>query len=164
MLFLLKNNIKTTFLLLLFITVGTYLLADNSQLHKIGIGSQFSLENTGLQEDYKGIDVNYLSSKDTVILSPSETVKTQSNQNEKFSIPPELEKIPINFTINSTISYYSFKHFVNDESKKLFFQAWLKEIELQKLSAETDSLRKTYSIAPIEQREGGSPDYYWIFF
>ena len=40
-----------------------------------------------------------------------------------------------------------------NESKKLFFQAWLKEKEITNLSAQTDSLRKAYTNASSDQKE-----------
>ena len=138
----------------MFITTGTYLLAGNTQWQKNETSNQLNTENIGRKNDYKGTDMNYYFSKDTVLTGQSVIGKMESSHNEKFSIPPDLEKIPINFTINSTISYLSFKHFVGNESKKLFFQAWLKEIELQKLSVQTDSLRKAYSVASTDQKEG----------
>ena len=140
----LKQSIKTTFLLLLFITAGTYLHAGNAQFGKKQMGKQRNPEN---------IDGLNYSPQDSFASGQSDTARTQSTQGEKFSIPDALAKIPINFRINSNISYLKFNHFVGNESKKVFFQAWLKEKEVQKLSVLTDSLRKSYSSASLEQRE-----------
>ncbi|HAH23354.1 MAG TPA: hypothetical protein DCL77_06310, partial [Prolixibacteraceae bacterium] len=134
-------------------TAGTYLLAANVPLHESGKESLLNLENTEGHNHYTGNAVDCYSSKDTILTGQSAAEKTAPTQNEHFSVSPELEKIPINFRINSTITYYSFKHFKYDQSKKLFFQAWLKENELQKLSEKTDSLRKSYSLAPDSQKE-----------
>lgn len=62
-----------------------------------------------------------------------------------FIIPEQLARTPINFRINASVNYLNYSNFVKSESKKMFFQAWLKEKEIQKLSAKTDSLRKVYS-------------------
>ncbi|MDP3914580.1 MAG: hypothetical protein Q8R96_12680 [Bacteroidota bacterium] len=81
-------------------------------------------------------------------LSPDSTL-----QKEKFKIPDRLAKTQINFRINSSVSYLNFDHFRKNEAKKLFYQAWIKENELRRLSIETDSLRKAYSDAASWQRE-----------
>lgn len=153
MLFQFKNNIKTNVLVLLFITAGTYLFAGNAPLHQSEKGICLNPENIEGQNIYSGNVANFYTSKDTILTGQNATTKTQSTPNDQFSISPELVKIPINFRINSSITYYSFKNFKYDQSKKLFFQAWLKENELQKLSELTDSLRKAYSIAPEAQKE-----------
>ena len=75
-------------------------------------------------------------------------------QSDQIKIPKQLANAPISFRINSTINYLKFSHFVKSESKKMFFQAWLKEKEMQKLSSETDSLRTVYANSSILQKEG----------
>ena len=67
--------------------------------------------------------------------------------------PEQLSKTPINFRINSSITYLNFDHFVMPESKKQFFQAWLKEKEQQSLTVQTDSLRNIYARAASWQKE-----------
>jgi hypothetical protein len=78
---------------------------------------------------------------------------TTSNAEEEFEIPKRLLNKIIDFQINSDITYRSFRHFVRNDSKKTFFQAWLLDKELQKLSLKTDSLRKTYASAGSDQKE-----------
>ena len=75
------------------------------------------------------------------------------NQDPEINVPKQLEHTNINFHINSVITYYSFSHFVKIESKKLFIQAWLKDMEANKLSLQTDSLRKVYAKAFNDQKE-----------
>lgn len=105
-----------------------------------------------LIKDYLLSDPGFYSFKDTVISVQIDTLKKELTPIDKFSIPSQLLKTLINFRINSFISYLSFKHFVQNESKQEFYKAWLKEKELQKLSIQTDSLRKNYSIASAEQK------------
>jgi len=150
---LLNKNIKTILLLLLFIMIGTYLFADDSEVSKNENGDQLSPVNIIISNDYITSEPYFYSQKDTVIAVPADSVKSVIIPKEEFSIPVELAGIPINFQINSSISYLNFKHFVGKESKKLFFQAWLKEKELQDLSVLTDSLRKSYSNASPNQKE-----------
>ncbi len=59
----------------------------------------------------------------------------------------------IHFQVNSEISYLSLKHFAKAESKSKFKQAWQKEMELGKISAKTDSLRKIYSTSLNDEKE-----------
>ena len=153
MLFLLNKNIKTIFLFLLFITIGIHLNAGNIKRTINEKTDQLNPENIAIQNDYKVSDATCNFSKDTVLKGKNELGKTESPQNNQFSVPLEVANKPINFTINSTISYLSFNDFVNNGSKKLFFQAWLKEIELLKLSGQTDSLRKAYGLAASDQKE-----------
>lgn len=153
MLIHLKQSIKTTYLLLLFIAIGTYLQAGNSQFYKIENDNiLINVSNCELNV-YTKTDTILLTSKDTAFFEKSEPSTTESTQDEPFSIPIRLAKLPINFRINSSICYLNFNHFVGNESRKMFFQAWLKEKELQKLSLLTDSLRKTYSNSSLEQKE-----------
>ncbi|HEY3370277.1 MAG TPA: hypothetical protein VGK10_05475 [Prolixibacteraceae bacterium] len=133
--------------------MGTYLLAGNSALPEIEKVNALNAENINRQNDSRALDTNYFSSKDTIIPGRIDTLKSISALNEQFLIPPSLVNIPIDFRINSTIVYFNFNHFVRNESKKMFFQAWLKEKELQKISVQTDSLRKAYSIASIQQKD-----------
>lgn len=85
-------------------------------------------------------------------LNTSTTIKTD----EKFVIPNSLNWKIIDFQVNSDITYRSFRHFVKNTSKKTFFQAWLLDKELLKLSLKTDSLRKTYYKATNEQKDAMS--------
>jgi hypothetical protein len=115
-----KQSFKTTFILLLFMTVGLKILAGNS---------------------FPKYNENSVGQIDTI-------------QSDQIKIPKQLANAPISFRINSTINYLKFSHFVKSESKKMFFQAWLKEKEMQKLSSETDSLRTVYANSSILQKEG----------
>jgi len=153
MLILFKQIIKTTLLLLLFTMAATYLYALNLQSHKSKNEIILNPVNNGIINGYNVSDTYYYSSKDTIKTERIDTVKIESRQAEKFSMPNGLSKTPINFRINSFISYLNFNDFVQKESKNVFFQAWLKEKEIQKLSIKTDSLRKMYSNTSLEQKE-----------
>lgn len=95
----------------------------------------------------------YNTIEDTITNEKSDTIKVITLQKEEFKIPDRLAKTQINFRINSSVSYLNFDHFRKNESKKMFYQAWIKENELHRLSIETDSLRKAYSDAASWQRE-----------
>lgn len=69
------------------------------------------------------------------------------------AIPEQVKNEVINFQINSEISYFSFSHFVKDESKQLFYKAWTKETEVSRLSKQTDSLRNSYANSSDAQKE-----------
>ena len=153
MLILLKQSIKTTLLLLLFTMAGSYLHALNPLLHKSEKDNTLNPVNIGGINDYNVSDPYYYSSEDTITTGQIDSGKIESTQTEKFSIPNRLSKTTINFRINSFINYLNFNHFVHKESKEMFFHAWLKEKELQKLSIQTDSLRKAYSNISSEQKE-----------
>lgn len=73
-------------------------------------------------------------------------------QDENFLIPARLANQPIDFQINSDITYLSFRNFKREEAKKSFFQAWMKEKEAAALSAETDSLRNIYANSSDERK------------
>jgi len=122
-------------------------------MHKNEPNISLNTEYNPLINAFLESDFDCYSTKDTVITGEIDTLKIESTQNEKFSIPTYLLKIPINFRINSFISYLNFNHFVKNESKKVFFYAWLKEKELQKFSILTDSLRKSYANASYEQKD-----------
>jgi len=142
MLFVLKTIIKTNLLLLLFAMVNNELLAvEVVHLNHYRYDSDLSC-GTILPE--------ILSTEDTVtsIKNDIQTIRPE----EEFVIPDSLSGKIIDFQVNPDITYRSFRHFVKNKSKKIFFQAWLLEKELQKLSLKTDSLRKTYSSATGEQK------------
>lgn len=92
-------------------------------------------------------------SDDTLTTELMNIAQSEIPQNEIFIIPVHLARLLIHFRINSSISYFSFDHFVSNEAKKVFFHALLKDNELKQLSALTDSLRKTYSNASFDQKE-----------
>lgn len=75
------------------------------------------------------------------------------NQDPEIIIPKQLKDNKIDFHVNAEISYFSISHFVKIESKKLFIQAWLKEKEVNRLSEQTDSLRRIYANALNDQKE-----------
>lgn len=146
MLFVLKTIIKTNLLLLLFAMVNTELLAvELVHMNHYRYDSDLSC-GTILPE----IISNFEIAEDTITIlkNDSQTISSQ----EEFVIPGSLSEKIINFQVNPDITYQSFSHFVKNESKKIFFQAWLLEKELQKLSVKTDSLRKAYSSATGEQK------------
>jgi hypothetical protein len=149
MLILLRKSLQTTFILLLFITGGTYLHAANLTLEAIESKSLFSSELS----DCNLPEAGYHFFADTVSAIKNGIKKNEVIQDDKFTIPDQMAKMPINFRINSTITYLSFEHFVRNESKKMFFQALLKETELHRLSVQADSLRKVYANATSEQKE-----------
>ncbi len=75
------------------------------------------------------------------------------NQDPELIIPKQMKGNKIDFHINAEISYFSISHFVKNESKKLFIQAWLKDKEVNRLSEQTDSLRRIYANALNDQKE-----------
>lgn len=95
----------------------------------------------------------YITFEDTITNEKNDTIKVVTLQKEEFKIPDRMAKTQINFRINSTVSYLNFDHFTGNESKKMFYQALIKENELHRLSIETDSLRKEYTDAASWQRE-----------
>ncbi|HCY43243.1 MAG TPA: hypothetical protein DHV48_18225 [Prolixibacteraceae bacterium] len=133
MLILLKQSIKTSFILLLFMFGGTNLNAGNLLFYKL-----------------QGNNLNTSALK---YPTENDTIKANEIQNELFTIPKRLEKTQISFRINSDINYLSFDHFIRNDAKKMFFQAWLKEKELERLSVKTDSLRHAYTAAESEKKE-----------
>lgn len=153
MLILLKQSIKTIILLLMFTPGGTYLLASNPYFaNSPRLFRSNHLVISGLS-DKNELYFGHYFSKDTVTTEINGVEKKQVTQEVKFSIPDQLAKTPINFRINSYINYLNFNDFVMNESKQLFLQAWLKEIELKRLSNQTDSLRSVYANASSWQKE-----------
>lgn len=147
MLFLLKTIIKINLLLLLFAMVNNELLAFG-MVHKHQNRNDINLScGTILPE----IVSNFEIAEDTITIlkNDSQTIRTE----EGFVLPNSLSEKIIDFQVNPDITYRSFRHFVKNDSKKIFFQAWMLEKKLQKLSVKTDSLRKTYANATNEQKE-----------
>ena len=100
--------------------------------------------------------LNLYASTSSTCLPPNDTITTAKpaiSQSDVFIIPENAQKETISFQVNSAISYLSFNHFVKNESKKLFYNAWLKEKEVSRLSAQTDSLRKSYANSSDDQKE-----------
>lgn len=97
---------------------------------------------------YAGTSSMYLLQNDTIA-----TVKPAISPTDIFVIPENERKQTINFQVNSEISYFSFSHFVKSEAKKIFYTAWQKQKEVSKLSAQTDSLRKSYADSSNDQKE-----------
>ena len=97
---------------------------------------------------YADISPMYQLQNDTIT-----TVKPAISQEGTFIVPENARKATINFQVNSEISYFSFNHFVKSESKKTFYTAWQKQKEVSKLSAQTDSLRKSYAESSNDQKE-----------
>lgn len=153
MLILSKQNIKTSFLILLFLTMGTYLFAINPSSTIGGKSDPSSLisgnEEVPLNIFEPGLSIN---NDSLITLQKDSTTNTPSGlkNSVRYGL---LDKTPINFRINSAIHYRKLNHFMREDAKELFFQGWLKEVELQKLSSHTDSLRKAYSAASPEERE-----------
>jgi cell division protein FtsN len=97
---------------------------------------------------YAGTSSMYLLQNDTIA-----TVKPAISPTDIFVIPENERKQTISFQVNSEISYFSFSHFVKSEAKKIFYTAWQKQKEVSKLSAQTDSLRKSYADSSNDQKE-----------
>lgn len=108
------------------------------------------LFTAGLTRLFAG-NLNLPNQQDTIPVKDSTVVPEVKA--EEFIIPAGLTSKTFDFQINSAISYLSFSHFSSNESKKRFFQAWLKEKELSRLTAQTDSLRKVYSYASGRERD-----------
>lgn len=120
------TSIKTTLILLLF-TIGGF-------------------------NSYAGITPTSMLQKDTITTGKN-TAKQEGLQSDVFIIPENARKATINFQVNSEINYLTFSHFVKDESRKIFYKAWMDESEVRRLSAEADSLRKSYANSPNDQKE-----------
>ena len=106
------------------------------------------LFTTGGLNLYAGNSFIYLHQNDTIITS-----KPAISQSDVFNLPENVKNESISFQVNSEISYFSFSHFVKDESRRLFFSVWQKEKEAKKLSSKTDSLRKSYANSSDDQKE-----------
>lgn len=137
MLIKIKSSIRSTFIFLMFIYGGNFLFAGNSLF----------------SQDKNVPDFRSYFSIDTIITNIVNSEKIFATQENNITIPDQLGKAQINFQINTFINYLHFNHFVRNESKKMFFQAWLKEKELQRLSVKTDSLRIVYKNASSMQKE-----------
>ena len=88
------------------------------------------------------------------IISGDTVITPNSSVNTDIVIPKDLADKTIDFQVNSTIVYLNIRHFMKADSKKMFIQAWTKEKELDQLKLKTDSLRKVYSNASDDQKEG----------
>ena len=132
-----KTSFKTSVLLLLFI-VGTPLLYAGKNLPD-------KFEPRGFIAQVFVFSTDTVS-KDTLITNK------EIIQKPEYAVPDSLSNKTINFQVNSRISYLRFSNFRNDESKKLFLQAWEKEKEVKHLSAKTDSLRKAYLNSSFDQK------------
>jgi len=145
--FLLKSIIKTNLLLLLFTLADIELSATETGNTTRTDNGLIVSENIYLSEKF----LSMKEAEDTI-----KTLKTEPTTNipkQEFIIPDSFSKSIIDFQINSEITYRNFRHFIKPESRKTFFQAWLLEKELQKLTKKADSLRKTYATASDEQKE-----------
>lgn len=151
MLILIKTSIKTSIRLLLFTLAGMIFFAGNCSA--VTTNETGSPKFNNEPENKVSGDFNAFNqfSKDTVKTGVTPE-KNAIIQDEKFLIPARLANQPIDFQINSNITYLSFRNFVRDEAKKSFFQAWMKEKEVTALSAETDSLRNIYANSPDERK------------
>lgn len=129
-----KICIKTTFILFLFTAGASCLFAGNL-----------------IQENITGSSLTV-----PVFIFQDDTIKSKTLPEKKENesvIPDHLSNVAINFQVNSDIVYLRFDHFVKDESKKMFYQAWLKEKELARISNQTDSLRKVYGNSADSQKD-----------
>lgn len=139
MLILFKPSLRTSLLLLSFTGGIKYLVAAGLPMIN-PVQHQFHTSEKAL----------LAFSNDTIqtkILNQDTLVKDVS------VLPDSLAETPIDFRVNSDIQYFSFKHFVNLESERMYYQAWLKEAELKRISIQTDSLRKVYAGLAIEEKE-----------
>jgi hypothetical protein len=84
---------------------------------------------------------------------PTKASTKESVPSNGYLLPDSLAGKRINFQVNSEISYLAFNHFIKNESKEMFYQAWLKEGELKRLSSQSDSLRKVYSVSGNDKKE-----------
>lgn len=153
MLILLKQSKKTSLLVLLFITAGTYLYALTPSCLKSENKIEQNLVSLSDFEGSNEVDINYFTADDSIQTMKADTGSIASTPQRNVPLPGTLAIGPINFQINSYIYYLSLTHFVNTEAKRLFLQGLLKEKEMNKLSLHTDSLRKAYSFASPEERE-----------
>ena len=144
----LKYSIKTSILIVLFIIPGCLSYAVNPITKPI----EWS-KNLLAGIEYTAIPSYSLTADTLDIKMGQNDTNTVLNTANDLVIPSELINTLISFRVNSYINYTHFKHFVQAESKKSFIQGWLKEKEFQKLSSQTDSLRKAYASASAEERE-----------
>ena len=153
MLIFLKQSIKTISILILFIAGGTFVRAGNVILPNNP--TEFARKHLTVSRlnKHKVSYQKYFFQEDTITSEKIDTLKLVEPPKEEFKITDRLAKTQIDFQINSSVSYLNFDHFKKNEAKKMFFQAWLKERELQRLNNETDSLRKAYSNASSEQKD-----------
>ena len=147
MLIFLKTLLKISFLLLFFSWANKELLAckGNPNIH---FKNDYLVSAHIFSPDYFFIQEH---SDDTIPTKNNDdkVIKTE----EEFTIPNRLAGNIFTFQVNSDITYRNFGHFVKNQSRKIFFQAWLLEKELLNLTSETDSLRKIYSSSASEQKE-----------
>lgn len=136
MLILIKTFLRTSIVTLLF-TVGTFNLLGSSPV-----------QTTATFNDQKTIF-----SGDTIVTGIVNEAK-EIKPNTDLFIPRELADKTIDFQVNSNIVYLNIRQFMKVDSKKIFIQAWTKENELNRLKLSTDSLRKVYSNASDDQKEG----------
>ena len=120
-----KTTIKTTLLVLLFSLVTSHSFAATYNLPTKTVSGKTLLAHDTLV-------TNPVLNTDPVIQKP------------EFMIPSRWNYETFEFQVNSEIKYYTFSNFVKTEARKLFFQAWMKEKELNQLTRMADSLRKEY--------------------
>jgi hypothetical protein len=134
----------------MFTLVNKEILAFNLNKNHLVI-SEKNISGNAISPEILSFNLN---AEDTIVsgINNSKNLPTE----EAFVIPKSLSEKVIDFQVNSGITYRSFRHFIKNDSKKIYFQAWLLEKELQKLAVKTDSLRKTYASASDEQKEAMS--------
>lgn len=145
MLILSDSKIKTTFILLLFTALGVYSPATvKAVCNSSGKSTDFAfaLSETGY----------WFNSEDTIKQTVLE-IKKDIAQLPLFVVPAQFANEVFEFHINSEITCRSFSHFIKSESRKLFFEAFMKEKKMTSLTAESDSLRKIYSHSSSEKQE-----------
>ncbi len=151
MLIFIKIRIKTSILFLLFSLAGMIFCAGRSSAAQLNNTENQKFTTSPVHAVSSDFNAFYFSSEDTV--KPGNVPeKNTSVPDEKFLIPARLANQPIDFQINSDITYLSFRNFMREEAKKSFFQAWMKEKESAALSAETDSLRNIYANSSDERK------------
>ncbi len=152
MLILSETSIKTTLALLLFTTGCTYLSAAGtvSKIQTDNRTKEIITEMQQVRSDFQ--ESIFTVSEDTIKPVAPDGNKEILPQTE-FIVPKQFTGQLLDFQVNADITYRNFSHFVKNESKKLFFQAWLKEKELSRISTKADSLRKAYASSPNEQKE-----------
>jgi hypothetical protein len=146
MLFHFKTSIKTSILLLLFIMGNNSIIAGNPPIMNVFLHQFTTSGNPGVKRS----EFSSVALQDTI---QTQISKIESTPSKGFILPDSLAGKMINFQVNSDISYLTFNHFIKSESKEMFYQAWLKKSELKRVSSQTDSLRKVYSVSGNDKKE-----------
>jgi hypothetical protein len=115
----------------------------------ISFRNNLNANHLSLQIDFESA---FLLKADTINenTNPSSTKENAIKNSSAFSSAYANESI--NFLINSSISYFSFANFIDQEALNSYFRGWLKEKEWKKIIHQNDSLRKVYVLSSDEQK------------